>query len=80
MQKGGDSLTFKNGENVIEDDDVYKLLTYSYSSREEFNKGLVVSEMLRQFFSESLIGERDNIYSNIDYFLIIIFFLPNSLR
>ena len=65
LQKGGDTLSFKAGEHVIEDDEVYKLLTYTYSSRDEFSKGLVVSEMMKQFFSENLIGERDNIYSNV---------------
>lgn len=65
LQKGGDSLTLKAGDNLIKDDAVYKLLTYNASSGGVFNKGLVITAMLRQFFNESLIGERDDIYSNV---------------
>ncbi len=66
LTNGGETISFKAGENVIKDDQVYKLLTYKFTgSRADYVKGFVVSEMFKQFFNESLIGERDEIYSNI---------------
>lgn len=65
LKRGGDTVSFKSGQQAIKDDQVYKLLTYTPDSKESTFKNIVMVELLKQFFSESLIGERDNIYSSV---------------
>lgn len=62
---GADTVMFEKGTQEIFDDNIMKLLTYSTDKNaDEFRTNLVI-EMLKQYFNETSLENRDIIYANI---------------
>ncbi len=65
FKNGADTVTFEEGKHTLSDDVIVKLLTYSSKQSYPDFKAELVVEMLRLYFNETSLENRNIIYSNI---------------
>lgn len=65
FRREADTVVFEEGTHELSDDVVVKLLTYSSGEDEKEFRAKLLLQMLKQYFNETTVENRNIIYSNI---------------